>query len=371
MKILHLMQHEKFTRSIAEFYNCYFNNGEHEILYINKEGKDSLINPLLTIKQTEVFLLGENRKEANALVKYLARCDYYDYIVLHSLFFTHYTLLFHPKVVKKIIWIAWGYDLYNWPPKGNGLQIKFAALIGKWIRNHCSGFVGIFPPDCDFFRKKFPNAKAKTYYAPYCGAKISEHYLNYSEISNLDRRKEDNEPIYIQIGHSAVRSIDHISTLDRLRHLKDENIRIFLPLSYGDMKYADEVEQYAKAKFGDKVICLREFMPRDEYYALVKRIDIAIFDTYRQIGLGNINAMVFGNVKIYMPQDSVMYQYYTANGVPVQKIEDLQSIAFDELKEPIKTSAPKAFQDYIDSLKNMERKVANWKAIYDDLKRSR
>ena len=49
------MKREKFTKDIAEFYDNYFNNGEHEICYINKNGQTSLINPNLSIKQSEVF----------------------------------------------------------------------------------------------------------------------------------------------------------------------------------------------------------------------------------------------------------------------------------------------------------------------------
>ena len=47
--------------------------------------------------------------------------------------------------------------------------------------------------------------------------------------------------------------------------------------------------------------CLRSFMPKDEYFELLDRIDIAIFQTYRQCGLGNIYQMIFRNVKL-MPE---------------------------------------------------------------------
>lgn len=363
------MQQEKFTRGIAEFYNCYFNNGEHEILYINEAGKDSLINPLLTIKQTEKFLHRKSRKEAYSLVKYLARCDCYDYIVIHSLFFAHYTLLLHPKLVKKFIWIAWGYDLYNWPPKGNGLRIKVATLSGKWIRNHCSGFVGIFPPDCDVYRDKFPKSKAKVFYAPYCSTKIPEEYQHYVAFSNLDKRNEDNKPIYIQIGHSAVKSVNHIETLDSLRHLKDENIRVFLPLSYGDAQYGEKVQKYAESIFGEKAICLRDFMPAKQYFALLERIDVAIFNTHRQIGLGNINRMIFRNVKMYLPEDSVMYQYFTGKGVPIQKYGDLQNLCFEELRKPVKTTDPEVFGAFIESFRDMNSKVEMWKTVYETMRK--
>lgn len=366
MKILHLMKPEKFTKDVAEFYNSYFNNGEHEICYVNKKGNESLINDSLSIKQTEVFLSSSNKKITIALVKYLRE---YDYIVLHSLFFANYFLLLHPKVIKKFIWIAWGYDLYNWPHVAQGFKSKVSYYIGKYIRNNCSAFVGIFPPDCNVFKEKFPHSKAKVFYAPYCGAKIPEEYQHYSADSNLDKRIADNEPIYIQVGHNAAKSLNHMKALESLSHLKDENIRIFLPLSYGDAQYGEKVQRYAETIFGEKAICLRDFMPSDQYFALLERIDIAVFNTHRQIGLGNINRMIFRNVKLYLPEDSVMYRYFTGKGVPIQKCGDLQNLCIEELRKPVKPTDSEAFDALIESYRDMDGNVTLWKTVYESMKK--
>ena len=49
MKIIHIMRKEKFTKGISEFYNANFNNGEHEICFVNQEGQPSMIRTDLTI----------------------------------------------------------------------------------------------------------------------------------------------------------------------------------------------------------------------------------------------------------------------------------------------------------------------------------
>ena len=86
MKILHLMKREKFTKGIALFYDKYFNNGEHEICYINAFGESSLINPNLTIKQHERFF---KKHDWLSIKRFLKMWKQYDYIVMHSLFFSN------------------------------------------------------------------------------------------------------------------------------------------------------------------------------------------------------------------------------------------------------------------------------------------
>ncbi len=97
------------------------------------------------------------------------------------------------------------------------------------------------------------------------------------------------------------KNTNHKEVLNSLKHFAEEKIKIFLPLSYGNDndKYATEVAEYAEKLFPGKIMALKDFMKADEYFELMKRIDIAIFDTQRQCGLGNINRMVCRMFNIY------------------------------------------------------------------------
>lgn len=368
MKIVHVMCGEKFTVSVARFYDRYFNGGEHSILYINQKGKNSLILEELSIEQKEVFMSEYGISSARKLFRTLKE---YDYVVVHSFFLNdYYKLLWgmQKKLCKKTVWIEWGFDLYSCFTEKATLIGKIKDSINRKLRNRIGSVVGIFPPDCDYFREIFPAAQAKVYYAPYCGDKIAEEYRRYMPESRLGVDKASGEPIYIQIGHNAVSTLCHIAVLEKLSKYKNENIRLLIPLSYPKNEYADAVQKRAEELFGDKAICLREMMPKEEYFALTSRVAIGIFNTDRQCGLGNIKRMIFKNVKLYMPQESVMYQYFIKNGVPIQNYERLDGESFEQFISEIQLEEKEIFKKFIDGFSDMEKNIGYWKAVYDDLR---
>ncbi|MBQ0054849.1 MAG: TDP-N-acetylfucosamine:lipid II N-acetylfucosaminyltransferase [Synergistaceae bacterium] len=382
MKVVHIMQDTAFTRDIVSFYDAFFDVYEHGILYLTEKGSPSLIDSTIHIGQQEIYV--ESKKYikvfnrsfrfppsiycATQLAKLIINLDC-DYIVMHSLFcpnlFTQFFLSLNKDFLRKMVWIAWGGDLDTWKPCG----IR-SILINAFrrLRTKCNTVVCIFPPDCDVYKTAFPNSQAHVFYAPYCGAAIPEEYKSYRSVSRLEQTIKEKDYVFVQIGHSATPELKHIAVLEKLSRYKEENIKLLIPLSYGDKDYADMVEKKAKEIFGNKAVILKEFMPAREYFALTKRVDIAIFNTYRQIGLGNINRLLFRNVKTYMPENSVMYNYFTETGVPVQKLSDLDNISFAEFSKPVKTKDEEAFMKYIDSLSDKELHVRLWQNVYDDLR---
>lgn len=369
MKVIHVMREQKFLLPVVDFYNQHFQNGEHSILYVNQTGKASLKRDVVTLPQDEIYLSNRfSMKEAKQLYRMIAS---YDYIVLHSMFISSgmkLLLSLKRSLLKKMVWIEWGYDLYSWRPEGSGIKTRLLTIINRKIRTDCNTFVGIFEPDCDFYREQFPDSKAKIFYAKYCGPKIPEEYLHYAPECRLEQTKQNGEPIYIQVGHQATSMLNHISVLEQLRRFSDENIMLFLPLNYGNQAYGDTVQQYAEEHFPGKVICLREMLPKTEYFALLKRVDIAIFDTPRQIALANINHLIFQNVKLYLSPEGVMYQYFLNHGVPVQNTASLSDCSFEALTEYVPPHDEESFRLYIRSLSNKQVHIDAWTKIYDELR---
>lgn len=368
MKIIHMMKREKFTRGICDFYELYFNNGEHELCFLNLDGGSSLLREDLTIPQREISF--GNRWRALGDLCRVSR--EFDYVVFHSLLHDNWLkscLALHPAFRGKLVWIEWGGDLYRWRSRSGGLKAKLLDRVNRVLRENCQTVVCIFPPDQDFFRSEFPDSRTRVFYAPYCSGSIAPEYQNYSPDSRLRESRSRGEPIYIQVGHSASPAIDHLHTLDALKRFSDQNIRIFLPLNYGDMDYADKVQRRAEELFPGKVICLREMLAPGDYFALLARVDIGIFHTFRQIALGNIQRMLFRNVKLYLPEQSVMYRYFSENGVPVQTCEDLEHCSFDRLLSDAQSPDSHRFRRLIDSYSNMEHRVGLWTDIYDSLRR--
>lgn len=364
MVFLHLMREEKFLAGVTQFYNKYFNDGNHCICYINKEGRKSLIDNKLSIHQKEVFFKGNydflGTKELSDLVEKADR------IVIHSMFINPLVtiMLSQRKYVGKIIWIEWGYDLYDWKSKGR--FSFFSNYIHNRIREQCRSFVGIFPPDCDFYKREFSKSKANIFYAPYCAANIPAFFSQYSEKSRLEETVKNSEPIHIMIGHSASRVLNHLEVLELIKRFSDANIKLVLPLSYGDQEYAKEVQSEAVRLYGEKAIVLREMMPAEDYFSIIDRVDIAIFNTHRQIGLDNINRLIFSNTKIFMPENNPMYTYFRENGVNIQSINELSSINFSALIQKCEPMDEYKFKIYRDEYCDMAYKVKCWKNVYDN-----
>lgn len=372
MKVLHIMGREKFTEPVAKFYNAFFDNGEHEICYLNVSGEPSIVIDAVQLKQHELFLTEKHFNDLKLIKDFFIKHDY-DYIVMHSYLTYRVLKLFfylNRKFLNKVVWIEWGADLYQWRKVGGGLLGKITNAFEKKLRTACDSVVAIFPPDIDFYKQEFPKTNVNIYYAPYIvGDTLPKEFSSYCEASRLSETLLKKESIYIQIGHHSTPQLNHIAVLDALKKFSNEDIKLLLPLNYGNQDYANEVQAYAERAFPEKVICLREMLSEEEYFRLIERVDIAIFNTQRQIALGNINRMIFRNVKLYMPADSVMYKYFSSEGVPIQAFDAIINMSFEKFISKQEVKNRELFENFIKGISNMDIKVNYWKDIYDDLRK--
>ena len=366
MKFIHCMiLEEKFTSRISLFYDRYFINKKHIIYYFSNAN-----NTTITFKLENIYsdIFKNYKYNIFNIIKNVYKFKKCDFIILHSLFFNEFykvIFLIYPNLMKKLVWIEWGYDLYTSTTQRNFIR----RIIHNYFCSKIPYFIAIFPPDIDVYKQIFKNSKAKIFYAPYTGypdGNKGKVYDNTRKLSDIISKKET---LYIQIGHNAMSTLNHIEVLDALKHFSRENIRIILPLSYGDKKYADKVEKYAKQIFAEKVTCLREFLPPNEYFEIINKVSICIFNTKRQCALGNIHHMIFHNVKLFMPQDSVMFNYFNNRGVPVYKFEDIEKMDFKEFTRDIVIKDMSKFNNYIDELTDYDRKISLWKNIYDEIEK--
>lgn len=360
MKAIHLMKEEKFTKGICEFYNNFFNNGLHEICYLIKSSK-SEINHNISIPQQELIKGEEKFMYYLRFIKIIKR---YDYVIVHSMMtLDNYMKLLLLPYHKKMIWIEWGADLYDWEPKG---KCKFLTKrINRILREKCFRVICIFPPDVDYYKLTFEKSKAKVFYAPYQTSTIGKQYLFH--LNNPIQRKEGS-PIHILVGHSATRQINHLAILEKLHSFANENILISIPLSYGDKEYAQEVIKKAKSLFSiQKLNFLVNFLSEDDYYLFLNSIDIAIFETDRQIALGNIIPLILQGTKVFLKDNSVMYEYFLENGVPIQKTEDINKVSFSEFICCKQIPDTSKYNLFVNNFVNTDYVVSLWKKAYNFL----
>lgn len=350
MKILHILPNFNKTISFSfiDFINNSNFNQEHKFLFLSLERDDEV--------------LGKKNVILDSYSNALKQMRNYDKIFFHHLFAVPLSItlkiLLKPNLLKRIHWVAWGADLYNWNENGNSISVKIKNLIRYLLIKNIRFFLGIFPPDIDYFKQKF-NTNAKTYNVTYIGGlfKKSDKYNK----SCINISKHNSTQINIMIGHSSTSLLNHLEVLSELCKFKNENIRIFIPLSYGDSIYGDDVEKKSKELFGDRVLCMRTIMPKDEYEKFLSTIDIAIFNTERQIGLGNIIPLLDMGKKIYFPANSVMYRFFKSKEIEVFEYDNINELDFEKFIES--TEMPNA-KKYVESI-NIETQFTMWNDVFN------
>ncbi len=313
--IIHIMMDEKYTSEFVSFINEKYNDQKikHNFLVMTRHNK--LRYEL--IDYNNVIFIRQNFKDVLKLAKYTKKADR---IIIHGLF-NHYLiyLLFFFGVTKKVVWGIWGGDLYDYKNE-KGL---FKYIKTKSIQN----FYGVcthIKADADFAREVygfkglfFPCLMYKSCLVAPCNQNLSNH--------------NNQDSIKILIGNSADAGNRHLDILEKLKILKDSDVELIIPLSYGPQAYADEVEEKFKQVFGEKVRTLRKFMPRDEYYALLSEIDVAIYAHKRQQAVGNITQLLGLGAKIYLESFVTTFGWLTDMGIKVFDYEKLDKSILEPL----------------------------------------
>ena len=306
-------------------------------------------------------------KRSEELIPYMKEAEL---VLLHALTFNAKMQMFsllNPSIMRKIVWIAWGGDLYK-----KRLARNFKNAINNMVKNlfirRLRFFVSIFDPDASYFKENY-KSKAKVFNSSYVGSCYLDLYKKYFEYIDIVEKYKRGESINILIGHQANPELNHIRVLDSLLPYKDENIKIYIPLSYGDEINALKTEEYAKELYGEKAVILKEWMSIEEYDEILNQMHIAIFDTIRQIGLGNINKLIHMRKKIFLYPDSILYNYYTTNGVTIYDCTTIGNITFSEfISNERNDSGVKFIKEW---LIDKDKRIEQWEnifAIADDFK---
>lgn len=360
MKICHIVNGSNYSimETYIRFINEYFEVSDHQFVINDLEEN---IPPAIMEYQNVYAHESLGRVNRFRMIANFFKTN--EMIILHSLSLPlelQTFLLIKPKLLKKVVWVSWGMDLYQWKKRGLNPVNIIKNHISYLIRVKVKRFVGIFPPDIDSFRTQF-NTEAKTFYASYVDSLYNPIFDIKQDKSVLMSDKYSS--IKIMIGHQCNSTLNHFEVIDALSKFKDENIELIIPLSYGDMKYGDQVEMYASSIFESKVKCLRDKIPKNEYMDLLNSIDIAIFNTRRQIGLGNIYPLLYLGKKIIMPSDSVMYRYFAREGVEIYDFYETLNQNFENL---VKETNICGAREFINSkILNKDLYYKMWNEVFD------
>lgn len=335
-KIVHILGDSPILVKFIDFMNDNFSNNHEFISNANNcKYLDSNKTINLRIKKISEFI---------QLLIYLNKADK---IILHGLFDWKIIIIlfFQPWLLKKCYWIMWGGDLYYHKIKKTTWKTKVYSFFRKQVIKKIGHFITYIKGDYKLAQKWYGSS--------------GEYHECFMYPSNLykkyDIKQKEHTTINIQLGNSADPSNNHIDVLNKLIKYKDEDIKIFAPLSYGDQAYAQDVIKKGKELFGDKFVALTEFMPFEKYLEFLGDIDIAIFAHKRQQAMGNTITLLGLGKKVYMRSDITPWQLFDSLDV---KVYDVANVEIDLMDENIKKENQEKIKEYF-SKENLNKQLGN------------
>lgn len=327
--ILHIMVIDKFIPPFIDFINKHFVALDHKFIFIGKPD----YKYGLTLEHKVEWI--DSKNKIFKLLKYMYKSKK---IILHGLWVEKLNLILflQPWLLNKCYHVMWGGDFY-FPEQHSWIKRKVIKKMGN--------FITYIKGDYELI-KKWYSAKGRYHE---CFMYPSNLYKEYNIIS----KKHDT--INIQIGNSATSTNNHLFILEKLLKYKDENIKIYVPLSYGEKEYAEVIIEEGKKLFGDKFIPITEFMPFEKYLEFLSKIDIAIFAHNRQQGMGNIITLLGLGKKVYISSDTTPWELFNEIGV---KVYDVKNLDITPIYEETKRRNHEIIKNYF-SEKRLKEQLIN------------
>lgn len=290
-------------------------------------------NQLVMVKSDKVRMISE--AEFDGIV------DNYDVIVLHSLFALSLKMICSIPVKKKVIWFAWGYDLYRkrildidvyYPETKKTLRANYSIRdVLLYIRSIIRGgdcylvdamkrvdfFSGVFPYEFELLKNRFPFLKAKPL----------DFYYGSNNFFIPDRPEYTiiNQFNNVVIGNSNAPSNNHIDALSYMKHLVvSDPGKVIIPLAYPhNTKYKNKVAKLAANIWGtERVLILDHLIPLDDYMDLVSNCKVAVYFHERQQASDNVLMQLMFGAKVYMSESSLMFQYLKSLGLYIFSLQN-------------------------------------------------
>lgn len=284
--------------------------------------------------------------------KYYLLLIYYAYqaeqLVIHGLFDFRLILVlfFQPWLLKKTYWIVWGADLYRYQifTKTWKWHVKefFRRIVIRNMAYLVTGTQGDFE-------------LAQQWY----GAK-GQHIRCFNYPSNLFKttyvQPSQDRTLRLLMGNSADPANNHFEIFSLLAAHKEKDILIYCPLSYGDNQHAQHVVEQGKALFGEKFKPLLDFMPLEEYIALLNQVSIGIFAHDIQQAFGNKISLLGLGKKVYLKRSSTLWQVFEELDIKVFALNELKLCPLtDEIADHNRKQVQKYFSE-----RSLTQSLSSW-----------
>lgn len=342
MRVFHLVPESTFFSSFSKLIGNYFLPKEHFFWTFGKVINSNFPKGSKGFKYTGGIL-----ELLKGLIVFIYYSNKADKIVVHGLFRSEFTLLLllMPWLHKRCHWVIWGGDLYSYNHEARFIRVLKTLLISR------IGYLLTYLPDDLEKARKWYKAKGKHYEClMYESNVFIENSMNVKPCSTSKK---------ILVGNSSDPSNNHSDIFEFLEGF--ENIRLYIPLTYGCRKNALYIRELATRKFQQSAIPIMDNMPYEEYLALLADIEFAIFYHPRQQAMGNtINLLGLGK-KVFLRKGTSQWQLFETLGIKVYDAEGIElNLSQDDLK--LLSDNRVKVSEYF----SKEKLIEQYRAIFDE-----
>jgi len=327
LNILHIVSDDKFIDLLLPRY--FFDGCENEIVYLKDE---------FTYKGKYLDITKWVMPFTKRFEDVFSEPSKFNIIIVYSL--NNSKALFINSIQKKpvIIWHFFGTEIYNQTAlsKYNYSQAtkKIVTVNKKTILKEKAKKVQVF------FRRIFNSnythqtevEKAILAIDYFCWYNKDEYdYLKshvptlpeflqfpvttkYQELNSSERNK-----INILVGNSSAPQNNHLDTLLLLQKMQYKG-EVIVPFGYGDLAYKEKLLQIIKG-LTLNIDVLEDFMAYKDYLDLLGTVTTAVFNSYRQMALGNIFILLCYGTKIYLSEKNPTYPWLKKIGFHIYSVE--------------------------------------------------
>ena len=356
-KCIHIIHDDKFTKGYIDFLSKNNFNWDHIVFSYG-----NIVEPIDT-PSLKVILVKDCYEIYKIYKSLLLECDR----VIFSGFFDKSARLFYmPKNIWSKTYIQfWGGDIYRFKQRKNDFISNLKLQIMKNIvRNcivKCNKVLLMVDHDYDVLKSIF-NINSKSYYILQVPADFYE--INHIDFSNIINNYNEKPAKYcILVGNSATIENQHKEIFDILKDKITDDFKIIVPLSYGDENYKQEIIKYGEKCFGNSFMPILKYLTIEEYVGLLSCCDVALFNNNRQQAMGNIVLLANLKKKIYIRNDTSLWNYYKELGLI---FNDINTLKKETLNEILMTNTQNV-NNNIECLRKLEKlSFSQWENFFNN-----
>ncbi|MCI5140577.1 MAG: hypothetical protein D3909_02380 [Candidatus Electrothrix sp. ATG1] len=165
----------------------------------------------------------------------------------------------------------------------------------------------------------------------------------------------------ILVGNSCSLENNHLDIFWRLNLLDLMGRKIIVPLSYGEtyLGLRRLIDSKGYSMFGENYIPLHEFIAVDEYNKILGDCSVAIFNHKKQQAMGNIITLLWLGVKVFINNESPVYNYLKRESLIVYRTCDISQDGLDNPLDELQKANNKKIIEHIYCEKNVFKMTSN------------